>query len=294
MQILVTETGFCWGVELAYQRIDKLAAGTEAVKATHRGGPKGFDTVRRIATDPELIRRYPALAKVQVVDDLSEVGDGETAAIGHQGLDPAKLGIARDRGVKITDHKCPFIASFDKKIELLAKSGFDLIAFGKPGNHHCEDAKAAAAAAGRVGVIAEDVAAIGECLREPNRNWACVAQVTGNTEIWNKFRRDLERVGVPVKIVDTICTDTYERQQEAETLAAKADLVVVVDDTGGASTSVFEVVQRVNANCLRHKPDAALPIERLRDAKTIAVVCGILVPKWTVDRVVDDIRRACA
>lgn len=294
MRIFVTETGFCWGIELAYQRIDKLAADVSALKATHRGGPKGFDTVRRIAADPELIRHYPALAKVQVVDDLSEIDAGETAAIGHQGLDPAKLDAARQRGVRVTDHKCPFIASFDKKLEMLANAGFDLIAFGKPGNHHCEDAKAAAVAAGRVGVIAEDVAAIADHVREPGRNWACVGQVTGNTETWVKFRGDLERIGVPVKIVDTICTDTYERQQEAATLAAKADLVVVVDDGGGSSTSVYEVVQRVNANCFRHKPEAAMPVERLRSAKSIAVVCGILVPKWTVDRVVDDIRRANA
>ena len=98
MEVFVAETGFCWGIELAYARIDKLAA-HGPVKATHRaGGGPGWDPIARIrAGDAELIKRHPHLANVEVVEDLATVGNDEVAAIGHQGVERALIEAAKSR-----------------------------------------------------------------------------------------------------------------------------------------------------------------------------------------------------
>ena len=71
--------------------------------------------------------------------------------------------------------------------EALVAQGYDLIAFGKPKNHHCLYAKEVAERGGRSALIAEDIGEIGDELRNPARRWACVAQVTGNVQAWAEF-----------------------------------------------------------------------------------------------------------
>src|SRR6266851_9451031 len=119
MEVFVTETGFCWGIELAYSRIDKLAAQSPSIKATNRGGGgPGWDPIQRIrAGDPELIKQYPHLARVEVVAELTAVEGDEVAAIGHQGVDRDVIDDAKSKGVVVHDFKCPFIAKFDKMAE---------------------------------------------------------------------------------------------------------------------------------------------------------------------------------
>ena len=66
--------------------------------------------------------------------------------------------------------------------------------------------------------------------------------------------------------------------------------MVVVDDGGGATVSVYEACRAVNPNSFRYDPKEPLPAAWFTAAKTAAVVCGILVPKWILDKVADDIR----
>ena len=219
MEVFVSETGFCWGIELAYARIDKLAAQASAIKATHRGGGgPGWDPIKRIsAGDAQLIKQYPHLARVEVVEDLTSLRENEVVAIGHQGVDPGPIDAAKAKGVEVRDFKCPFIARYDKMAESLVADGFDLIAFGKPKNHHCLYAKEVAERGGRAGLIAETIGEIEHELRDPARKWACIAQVTGNVQVWQEFQAGLGASGIPVRVVDTVCTDSNDRQAEAAT-----------------------------------------------------------------------------
>ncbi len=293
MEVFVATTGFCWGIELTYRRLDKLSADGGSVKATHRGGARPeWDPIRRIATgDPELIVRYPRLAHVGVVDHLDAIDGTEIAAIGHQGVDHDLIDAARARGVAVHDFKCPFIVRYDKVTDALVAEGYDLIAFGKPNNHHCLYAQDAATRGGRSALIAEDARAIQQELHDPARKWACVAQVTGSIQQWQRFQAALQASGIPVRIIDTACSDSRDRQAEAAELAARADAVVVVDDGGGATTSVWETCHAINPNTFRYDPSEPLCSEWFSNAKSVAVLCGILVPIWILDRVAADIRK---
>lgn len=295
MNILVAKIGHCWGIELAYSRIDKLAAGGEPVAATHRTasdpGMARWDPVQRIAGDDEkLFEHYPNLRNVRVAPDVEGAPDDATLAIGHQGIYRDDVAVREVEGRTLHDFKCPFIAKFDEWADRLAGEGYDLIAFGKPKNHHSLYAKAAAARNGRVGLVAESVETIREELDVPGRKWACLGQVTGNTANWEKFTSDLEATGVPVRIRNTVCTDSYDRQSEAVELARSCDVVVVVDDGGGATTSVFEQCVVVNEYSFRYDPDTDFPMEKLDNAKTVAIVGGILIPEWTLKEVAEKIQ----
>lgn len=287
MKVLVAENGYCWGIDLALKRMAE-AARKEAMQATHRWSPKPaarawdpLEAVRR--RDAELINLYPGLDRVDVVENLAGAS-ASTLALGHHGTEEDK---SKTPARTLLDFTCPFIAKLDQRAVELVQAGHDLVLYGKAGNHHCESAKAVAERAGRAALIAEKVADIAEQLRVPGRNWACLGQVTADVEAWQAFKDDLAVCGSLVKIMDTVCTDSHERQAEAVRLARKADVVIVVNDHGGASQSVFEQCVRANPRTYRFdaKADAALRPEWLADAEVVAVVGGIHVPAWELRKV---------
>jgi hypothetical protein len=52
-------------------------------------------------------------------------------------------------------------------------------------------------------------------------------------------------------IVKTMRSSSYSRQKTAVELAQQADVVILLDDGGGAAQSVFEVCSRVNKRVYR-------------------------------------------
>ena len=74
-------------------------------------------------------------------------------------------------------------------------------------------------------------------------------------------------------------------------LAQQADCCLVVDDGGGASQSLFEVLSAVHARVYRFlwRDDgswqASIDRNWLTGASSVAVVGGILVPHWAIAEV---------
>jgi 4-hydroxy-3-methylbut-2-enyl diphosphate reductase len=296
MDVQIATTGMCFGIERAYKMIERLVEKTPGLHAGHKcsGQHKNaeWDTLYRIERgDPELLKRYPGLAKLNIVHDDSEVGEGDELAIGYHGYEPERMQDLEARGVKLHDYMCPFIARMHNTAEKLATDGYDVIAFGKPLNHHTTYCQRAAERAGRVGIIAEDLASIADELANPERNWACVGQVTGNVAKWTVFSEGLVARGIPVHLVDTVCSDSHDRQGEAQKLAGQADVVVLVDDGGGASVSVLEAVQLVNPRVFRTGTGMPLQREWFEGVSSVAVVGGIMVPDWTLQEIGTKIRQ---
>jgi 4-hydroxy-3-methylbut-2-enyl diphosphate reductase IspH len=117
-----------------------------------------------------------------------------------------------------------------------------------------------------------------------------VGEVTGNTETFHEVIRIIEGKGLPVKIRKTMCSDSYGRQRRAAGLAEAADVVVVIDDGGDGSRSVFEVCSRRNKPV--HRVHSKESIERgwIKEAKVVAIVGGIMVPEWTIAEAAEHVR----
>lgn len=136
MDIHIAKIGLCWGIELAYERVNKVAS-EGGLHVTHRWGPKPssvvWDPMRRIVedTDEELLRRYPHLSNVQILENAAEAEAGMRIAVGHHGSANEEVLTARSNDAELFDFKCPFIGKSDKTAEMLASEGYDIIAFGK-------------------------------------------------------------------------------------------------------------------------------------------------------------------
>ncbi len=290
MEIHVASAGHCFGIERAYRMINELAADGRPLYGALQKKSE-WDTFRRVENrDWDLLTAYPHLGNLIILHEPVDLRDGNALAVGHHGLDPERRQELEERGIKIHDYICPFIARMNKIAEQLANEGYDIIVFGKPQNHHTEYAKQAAERAGQVALIAETLAEVELALQDAARTWACIGQVTGNAAKWQAFSEALKARDVPIHVVDTVCTDSHDRQREAMDLARKANVVVVVDDGGGASVSVLEACSSVNRRVHRYGTEMPLRAEWFEGATSVAVVGGILVPRWTLDTVAMAIR----
>jgi 4-hydroxy-3-methylbut-2-enyl diphosphate reductase len=112
-----------------------------------------------------------------------------------------------------------------------------------------------------------------------------VGQVTGNTEIFTEVIERIRSSNAPIKIVKTMCSDSYSRQRTAVELAQQADVVILLDDGGGAAQSVFEVCSRVNKRVHRVRSKQEIRPAWFEGAEKAAIIGGILVPIWSVEDV---------
>ena len=298
MEVRTAPVGWCVGIERAYRLMNKQAsseAGTP-LYATHRAQPpntnEDLDTLRRIEQgDGRLLERYPALKEVKVLHDLPVLRGDATLLVGFSGLPRDTIEDLAGRGIEVKDYTCPFIAKLAKTVDRLVADGFDILIMGKRQNHHCQDAQEVASKHQRQCIIIEKIEDVDTIPLETTSRWALVGQVTGNTLLWNAVVERLQQRGVAAQVLKTICSDSYQRQGKAMELAQTADRCLVVDDAGGASQSLFEVLSAVGAQVYRFRWrddgswKAAIDVRWLTGASSVAVVGGILVPQWAINEV---------
>jgi 4-hydroxy-3-methylbut-2-enyl diphosphate reductase len=195
------------------------------------------------------------------------------------------------RGVDLLDDLiCPFIEKLDRVVERLAKEGFDIAIVGTNDNHHCRVAKKIADEHGRRCYVIERANEVDGLPNEEGRPIALVGPVTGNTEIFTEVIERIRSSKAPIKVVKTMCSDSYSRQRTAVELAQQADVVVLLDDGGGAAQSVFEVCARVNNRVHRVRSKEEIKPAWFEGAGKAAIIGGILVPVWSVEDVAAYVR----
>lgn len=299
MEIIKAEIGFCVGITRVYRLMNKIAADHGSFYATQRcSSPHSnaeMDTLRRIERkDQHLFQLYPNLEKVTVVDDVTELRKGDRLVLGFHGLpNDIKEGLKGKEVTLLADLQCPFIARLNKVVKNLLRDGFDLIIVGKKNNHHCIEAQRLARKYDRRCFVVEKAVDIDSVIAEEGMRLALVGQVTGNTLTFNDVVERLRQKDIPVKIVRTVCSDSYLRQGIAINFAKHADVVVVVDDGGGASQSVFEVCSQLSEKVQRIRRKEDIKREWFEGVQKVAIVGGILVPQWSIDEVARHIREIC-
>jgi 4-hydroxy-3-methylbut-2-enyl diphosphate reductase len=285
MEVLTASAGFCLGITRAYRRMNERALDGAPFSVAHQNAGDEFDTLTRIERrDPELLAQYPGLGRLSVARDLSTLEQGDRLVLGFHGLKKDAKEALEVRGVDLLeDLICPFIAKLDRVVERLAGEGFDIAIVGAKDNHHCRVAKQVADEHQRRCYVIERPSDLDAIPADNGRSVALVGQVTGNTEVFTQVVERIRASGAPIKVVKTMCSDSYARQRMAAELACRVDVVILLDDGGGAAQSLFDICSRINRRVHRVRSKEEIQADWLVDARTTAVIGGILIPSWTIE-----------
>ena len=264
--------GYCWGVERALDIVTETAV-------QHPG--ETVRTLGPIIHNPHVVQSL-AEQGVQSVNGVDDMTEG-TLIIRTHGVPPETYEHARAKGLNVVDATCPLVTLVQNKAKQLVQEGYHLVIFGNP--KHPEVIGTIGHAGGKATVIEhpDDV----EKVHLPKRV-GVVVQTTQETELLAALLAHLAPRCKEVKIFNTICNPTIERQEAARELARDVQVVIVVGGKNSSNTRHLAEVCREEVATAYHIEEAAeLDPGWVRGIEHIGVTAGASTPGWLMDQVID-------
>jgi 4-hydroxy-3-methylbut-2-enyl diphosphate reductase len=215
--------GFCFGVRDAIEVVRELGqAGTEVY------------TLGAIVHNPQVASELEKI-NVHVVDSLDDAPNGSLIAITAHGAPPNLEEEAEQRGFRVIDTTCPLVTRIQKTAADLVQQRYSVLVYGDP--NHKEVKGIVGWSGGRAKVIGslDDLEGW-----EPTRRVALISQSTSNVEKFIALAREVVGAmvarGVEIRVINTICRPTKDRQRAVRELAREVEVVIAVGGWASANT----------------------------------------------------------
>ena len=167
---------------------------------------------------------------IRAVENTEDIKEGQTVIIRAHGVGEDVMKKLSERNVQIVDLTCPFVKKIHNIVKEYHEKGYKIVIIGD--KDHPE-------VIGINGWCGNDAfitySPTEEFPPEIQENKVCiVAQTTINKNIFIQIVQNIKNTCQNPIIFDTICSATKERQEEAEVLAGRSDIMFVI---GGAQSS---------------------------------------------------------
>ena len=262
--------GFCFGVAITVKK---------AEEAVERLGA-GVTTLGHVVHNPQMVASLAAKG-LKNATSIEEV-DTEALFVRAHGLPVEVLDAAKERGLTVIDATCPMVTKIHVQAEKLRAEGYKIVVVGDPDHPEVKGTLSHVPGAWCV-TKPEDVDALPRASRV-----GVVVQSTWSGPGFTDIVRKLSDKYYEVRAINTICTDTKNRQSEVETLAREVDVMVVVGGKTSANTKHLAELSAINGARAFHVegPDE-LQAEWFAGVATAGLMSGASTPGWLVDRVAD-------
>lgn len=239
----------------------------------------------------ELVHNESVMTKlhrqgVRVAHTLAEVAT-ETVLITAHGASQRRLQEVRNKGYRLVEATCPLVRFAHSRVLQLAREGYHPVIVGQ--RDHVE-----------VRGLVEDLTAHNVILDEediekvsPHPRFGVIAQTTQPEHRVNHLV-GLLRQRFPrseIRLEDTVCAPTKQRQRAAEELAIQSDVVVVIG--GARSNNTRELVATCLLHCSRvhHVQDpTGLRADWFRSNDQVGITAGTSTPEEVVSAVENHLR----
>ncbi|MEO7039826.1 MAG: 4-hydroxy-3-methylbut-2-enyl diphosphate reductase [Candidatus Elarobacter sp.] len=262
--------GFCYGVAITVKK---------AEEAVERLGGE-VTTLGHVVHNPQMVAALAAkgLKNAASVDDVQT----EAMFVRAHGLPVEVFERAKERNLTVIDATCPMVTKIHVQAEKLRDEGYKIVVVGDPTHPEVKGTLSHVPGAWCI-TSADDVERLPRASRV-----GVVVQSTWNGPGFTDIVRKLSEKYYEVRAVNTICTDTKNRQTEVESLAREVEVMVVVGGKTSANTKHLTELAAVNGARAYHieGPDE---LERawFDGVATAGLMSGASTPGWLVDRVAD-------
>jgi len=260
--------GFCYGVKRAVDKVyeaisegKKIATlgpiihNKQVVDDLESRGVKAYDTISEIPEDVSVVIRTHGVKK-SVIDQLS--------------------------GREYIDLTCPFVAKIHKIVKEHYEKGYTILIVGDENhpevmgiNGWCNDSAI---------ITYDEKFEMPEEYRE--KEICVVAQTTINKNVFVQIVQNVKNTCKRVVIFDTICSATKDRQEEAYTLSAQSDIMVVIGDKKSSnSKKLYAISQEACAETYFIETYEDIPQSIYLKNKKIGITAGASTPAQTIEEV---------
>lgn len=269
---IAQNAGACYGVNRALKM---------AREATDNPGP--VHTLGPLIHNPRVVDEL-AIQGVAVADTLDAAGEG-TLVLRSHGTAPQIVDEATRRGFSVVDATCPYVSKVQRKARQLAESGYAVVIIGEPGHAEVEGIRAW----GGEAVVA--VADVPEKL--PGDLPPKVGVVIQTTQSADRVEAVLDALQGRVdelRVEETVCFATQERQAAAAELSARVELMIVIGGRNSGNTRRLYEICKARCEATHHIEDSAeIEPTWLDGIERIGITAGASTPADHIDAVCDRI-----
>lgn len=266
------KSGFCFGVKRAILLAEKTA-----------GSKKKVYTLGPIIHNPQEVKRLEKQG-IKALKDPKRVKEG-TIILRTHGI-PLQLHnkIAENKKIKIIDATCPFVKRAQDIVKELSGKEGTIILVGE--KVHPEVVALLSYCNGKCIVI--------ENLKEAKRlkiqgNLSIVSQTTQTPQNFDSIVKYLKK-RYKVQVYNTICKATFDRQQSAEKLAKKVDLMIVVGGKNSGNTTRLYQICKDKTKTYHIETVEDIKESWFKNKKKIGITAGASTPDWIVEKVKERIK----
>lgn len=261
--------GFCFGVAITLKKAE------ETVSAR---GENTVTTLGHIVHNPQMVEslEQKGLHNAHSIDEV----DSGTLFVRAHGLPVDVFEKADAKGLTIVDATCPMVTKIHVQAEKLRADGYKIVVVGDPNHPEVKGTLSHVPGAWCIQSI-EDVDALPR-----GSKVGVVVQSTWSGHGFTEIVQKLSSKYYEVRAVNTICTDTHNRQSEAEGLARQVEVMVVVGGKTSANTKHLADLAAMRGARSYHVegPDELEP-QWFDNVGIAGLMSGASTPGWLVDQV---------
>ena len=274
MEVTLAKTaGFCFGVKRAVDKVYELADQEEKV---YTFGP--------IIHNEEVVQdlENKGVHVLNSLDELAAATDGIVVIRSH-GVPENVYRLLEEKHIRYADATCPFVRKIHKLVEKHSREGRRIVIVGN--DHHPE-------VEGIKGWSLTEPVVIGSAeeaknLQIPETEPICVVSQT--TFNYNKFKdivEILEKKRYDRIVLNTICSATEERQEEAVRLASQVDAMIVIGGKTSSNTQkLFEICSNACENTYYIQTLVDLDIKPFQSFRHVGITAGASTPNKIIEEV---------
>jgi 4-hydroxy-3-methylbut-2-enyl diphosphate reductase len=261
--------GFCFGVAITLKKAEETVAAR---------GSGNVTTLGHIVHNPQMVQSLEdkGLVNAQSVDDV----DSGTLFVRAHGLPVEVFEKASAKGLTIVDATCPMVTKIHVQAEKLRADGYKIVVVGDPNHPEVKGTLSHVPGAWCI-QSPDDIDALPRASRV-----GVVVQSTWSGHGFTDIVRKLSSKYYEVRAVNTICTDTHNRQSEAEELAQSVEVMVVVGGKTSANTKhLADLAATKGARSYHIEDPGELEPQWFEGVQVAGLMSGASTPGWLVDQV---------
>lgn len=275
MQIVTTKYGgFCFGVERAVDRAMAMRGNNNYV-------------LGEIIHNEQVVEELEKNGVI-TVSDIEEVPDGATLLIRTHGESEYVFRRSAEKNLRVVDCTCPFVKDIQKIVKKHFDEGYAIVIIG---NRNHPEVKGINGWCENKAFITDKCFDVGEISA---KKVCIVVQTTFSMEKFDEILKNIPKDGPKtVEIFKTICYTTIKRQEEAESISAECDAVIVLGGKKSNNTDkLFEICAKHCKNVFRVSSPVELDYKEIKKFEKVGIVVGASTPSAQSREVISNMENA--
>lgn len=266
---IAKSAGFCFGVKRALDLVQDIAGKNNEV---YTFGP--------LIHNPQEVQRLEK-ENIKVIEDYSKIEKGILVLRTHGIQLDVYENLSKKENIKLVDATCPFVKRAQDIVKELGKdtNTQQIIVVGE--RQHPEVVALVSYGKGKC-LVVEDKKDV-ENVKKTDIIYI-VSQTTQSPKKFDEIVEEISKIS-QVKVFNTICRATFDRQSAAQKLAKEVDIMIVIGGkNSGNTTRLYQICSNITKT---YHIETVDEIEKswFDNANKIGITAGASTPDWIINNI---------